>query len=196
MQTYHMFLATHVPVPVHLSTATAVSLDNEAATTSPATMKALQHIDHIFRRALGRSSFGAASGSTSATSIFTRWTLDDIIALATMAFFFLALYLILLAFKLVLGIILLNFARRRYVGMKERERQPYNNPDAKRVGGWGGVEVGDEKRRWIYDDDDKGLKDLKEKEAKGKERERVKEGKGEDGLKRVERYSMAAKRIW
>lgn len=196
MQTYHMFLATHVPMPVPLSTATAVSLDNEAAATSPATMKALQHIDHIFRRALGRSSFGAASSATTASSIFTRWTLDDIIALATMAFFFLALYLILLAFKLVLGIILLNFARRRYVGMKERERQPYSNPDGRRVGGWGVVEVGEEKRRWIYEDDEKGLKDLKEKEAKGKEREKVKEGKGEDGLERVERYSMAAKRIW
>lgn len=195
MQTYHMFVATHVPMPVPLSSATAVSLDNEAAATSPATMKALEQIDHIFRRALGRSSFGAASGASS--SIFTRWTVDDIIALATMAFFFLALYLILLALKLVLGIILLNFARRRYVGMKERERQAYANPEGKRVGGWGVVEVGEEKRRWIYEDDEKGLHSLREKEAKGRAKE-AKEGMvgKEHGLERVERYSMAAKRIW
>jgi hypothetical protein len=103
---------------------------------------------------------------------------------------FLALYLVLLALKLVLGMVLLNFARSRYVGMKERECES-TDTRGRRVGGWGVVEVGEEKRRWIYDDDLDALRDLREREAKGK----AKAGGGMD-LDRVERYAMAAKRIW
>jgi hypothetical protein len=186
MQTYHMFLATHVPIPIP-STATAIALETETRATSTATMQALEHIDHIFRRALGRSSFGIGVEST---SVFSRWSIDDAIALATMIMCFLALYLVLLALKLVLGMVLLNFARSRYVGMKERERES-TDTRGRRVGGWGVVEVGEEKRRWIYDDDLDALRDLREREAKGK----AKAGGGMD-LDRVERYAMAAKRIW
>lgn len=86
------------------------------------------------------------------------------------------------------------------------QREPSNsqtttasNPDfvegARRVGGWGAVEVGEDRRRWIYADDPEGARRLREKE----ERDRV--GKpsssaGGDGIEKVMRYEMAAKRIW
>ena len=184
VQTYHMFLATHMPLPV-ASTATSISVESESTSSSPATTAALQHIDHVFRRALGRSSFGAGGDPGSA---FSWWSIDDIIAFATMAFFFLALYLVLLALKLILGMALLSFARSRYTGMKDRERQG-TETQGKRVGGWGVVEVGEEKRRWIYDDDAEGSRELREREERGRRR-------GEWKLDAVQRYSMAAKRIW
>lgn len=188
MQTYHMLLATHMPMPIPAA-ATAVVLDTDSAATSPATMKALQHVDHIFRRALGRSTFGA--GMDSGT---VPWSMDDFIALATMVIFFLVMFLILLAFKLVLGMVLLSFSRSRYKGMKERERQP-TDTKGKRVGGWGVVEVGEEKRRWIYEDDPEALRELREKEAKAKAKAE-KSAVETDGLDGVGRYMMAAKRIW
>ena len=187
MQTYHMLLATHMPMPI-ASPATSISVDSEAAATSPATIAALQHIDYVFRRALGRSSFGAGAEPSSS---FSWWSIDDVIALATMVIFFLALYFVLLAFKLILGMALLSFARNRYKGMKERERQDVYT-HGKRVGGWGVVEVNEDKRRWIYDDDSDGLRELREREERGR---KVKE-KGEIKLDGVQRYSMVAKRIW
>ncbi|GAB7349446.1 hypothetical protein MBLNU459_g8551t1 [Dothideomycetes sp. NU459] len=187
VQTYHMFIATHMPLPI-ASTATALAVESASAETSPATTAALAHIDQIFRKALGRSSFGAGSEPTSA---FSWWSLDDVIALATMLVFFLVLYFFLLAFKLVLGMCLLSFSRSRYRGMKEREMQSYDG-GGRRVGGWGVVEVDEDKRRWIYDDDEEGLRSLREREAKAKE----KASKGELKLDGVGRYMMAAKRIW
>ena len=90
--------------------------------------------------------------------------------------------------------------------MKAREAESAS-VDSKRVGGWGVVETGDERRRWIYRDDEEGLRRVREREkerekereggkdkeggAKGKEKER--EGKGLAG---VERYAMVGKRIW
>ena len=189
MQTYHMFIATHMPLPIP-SSATGISLDSsEAAATSPATTAALAHIDHVFRRALGRSSFGGNGGE--GASIFSWWSVDDLIALFTMAFFFLALYLVLLVLKLVLGMALLSFARNRYKSMKERERQVVDIP-GKRVGGWGVVEVGEEKRRWIYEDDPDALRELRERDERG----RKKAERGEVKLDAVQRYGMVAKRIW
>jgi hypothetical protein len=187
IQTYHMFLATQMPMPIP-SFATSVSVDSEAASTSPATMAALQHIDYVFRRALGRSSFGAGGEPSSS---FSWWSIDDVIAFVTMLIFFLALYLVLLAFKLVLGMTLLSFARSRYKGMKERERQVVDT-HGKRIGGWGVVEVNEDKRRWIYEDDPDGIRELREREDRGR---KVKE-KGEIKLDGVQRYSMVAKRIW
>ncbi|KAI7157840.1 DUF747-domain-containing protein [Hortaea werneckii] len=188
IQTYHMFLATHVPIPIP-SVATAVSVENEAAATSPATKAALQHIDQVFRRAIGRSSFGAGADPTSA---FSWWSIDDVIALATMIIFFLALYLVLLACKLLLGMLLLSCARSRYKGMKERERM-VTSTEGRRAGGWGVVEINDDKRRWIYDDDPDGLQELREKEERGRKQNRSEKGDRLDG---VDRYMMAAKRIW
>lgn len=61
------------------------------------------------------------------------------------------------------------------------------------------MEVDDSKRRYIYADDQEGLKKLKEKEEKEKEKN-VKESKGEGngigGMEHVTRYEMVAKRIW
>ncbi|KAI7568390.1 DUF747-domain-containing protein [Hortaea werneckii] len=188
IQTYHIFLATHVPIPIP-SVATAVSVENEAAATSPATKAALQHIDQVFRRAIGRSSFGAGADPTSA---FSWWSIDDVIALATMIIFFLALYLVLLACKLLLGMLLLSCARSRYKGMKERERM-VTGTEGRRAGGWGVVEISDDKRRWIYDDDPDGLQELREKEERGRKQNRSEKGDRLDG---VDRYMMAAKRIW
>jgi hypothetical protein len=190
MQTYKMFLAAHMPLPLP-SSATGISIDtSEAAATSPATTAALQHIDNVFRRALGGSSFGI--GSSTSTSAFSWLNLDDVIALATMLLFFLALYLILLALKLVLGMALLSFARNRYKGMKEREREVMDT-QGKRVGGWGVVEAGEEKRQWIYQDDPEGLRNLRERDERGRKKAEKPETVNLDG---VIRYGMVAKRIW
>ncbi|KAF2135535.1 uncharacterized protein K452DRAFT_239210 [Aplosporella prunicola CBS 121167] len=191
IQTYHMFLATHMPLPIP-STATAIAVDESSATSSPATTAALAHIDHIFRRALGRSSFGAGVvGVDGATGGFSWWSLDDVIAFATMLVVFLAAYFVLLLFKLVLGMCLLSFARSRYHGMKEREKMVVTT-DGKRLGGWGVVEVEDDKKRWIYADDPEGYRMNREREQKGKEKDK----KGGEDLGLVQRYSMVAKRIW
>lgn len=83
------------------------------------------------------------------------------------------------------------------------------NPDihtvegGRRVGGWGVVEVDDAKRRWIYLDDPEGLKQLKERESRNKDRSAGKSSgsgtasSGKDlGFEGVMRYEMVAKRIW
>ena len=88
--------------------------------------------------------------------------------------------------------VLLSFARNRYRGMKAREHES-SLAEGKRVGGWGVVEVGEEKRRWIYVDDEAALRKLREREERGRERE--KEG-GEKAFEGVKRYSMVGKRIW
>lgn len=186
VQTYHMFLATHMPLPLP-STATSLSVDS--ATASPATTAALQHIDQMFRRALGRSTFGAGDPTLTPEQSNT-WSTDDIIAFITMLVFFLILFLALLAFKLVLGMCLLSFARRRYKGMKERENTS-THADGRRVGGWGVVEVDEDKRRWIYKDDPDAARKLRERERDARERKG-----GDESFGSVSRYSMAAKRIW
>lgn len=184
-----MFLATHVPLPIP-STATSVSVESA---TSPATTAAFARIDEIFRRALGRSSFGAgATGVPEADAGFRWWDVDDLIAIATMVAFFGVCYLFLLAAKLVLGMFLLSFARQRYKMMKEREKGNVET-EGRRVGGWGVVEVDEEKRRWIYQDDDKGLEKIRMRDDKAKKEAR--EGKMPD-LTHVDRYAMVAKRIW
>ncbi|GME23633.1 Membrane proteinTapt1/CMV receptor [Neofusicoccum parvum] len=191
IQTYHMFLATHMPLPIP-SSATSLSVESSQATSSsPATTAALAHIDHIFRRALGRSSFGA--GGNNPSTVWHLWSLDDAIAFTTMIVVFLVAYFVLLAFKLVLGMCLLGFARSRYKGMKEREKM-VTTTDGKRVGGWGVVEVEDDKKRWIYADDADGLRALRDREAKTREREE--KGGGAGRLEGTSRYSMVAKRIW
>ncbi|KAI4750374.1 DUF747-domain-containing protein [Aureobasidium sp. EXF-3400] len=191
VQTYHMFIATHMPLPMP-STATSIALESASGETSPSTTAALAHIDQIFRRALGRSSFGAGADAVTGASSWSFWTIDDAIALGTMLVFFLIIYLILLAFKLLLGMLLLSFSRTRYRKMKMQEHKKQNfDTQGRRVGGWGAVEVDEDKRRWIYEDDPEGLKNLRDREAKGKEK-----AKGELKLDGVDRYMMAAKRIW
>ena len=190
VQTYHMFLATHMPSPLPSS---ATSITVESATTSPATTAALQHIDQLFRRAVGRSTV-EMGGPTIQSISDLFWPTDDIIAFATMLIFFLVLFLALLALKLVLGMCLLSFARHRYKGMKQREKAPIH-AEGRRVGGWGVVEVDEDKRRWIYADDPEGAKKLREREIANKEKEARLEREGES-FDKVARYEMITKRIW
>ncbi|KAB8293777.1 hypothetical protein EYC80_009262 [Monilinia laxa] len=183
-QTYHMFLATHLPPPLP-STATSLSVES-----SPATTAALEHFDTIVRKALGRSTFGLPNPNST-----TPWYLpstDDVIASLTMIVFFLGAFFVLLACKLVLGMLLLKFARNRYRTMKKREHRSYET-GGKRVGGWGMVEVDDDKKRWIYDDDPETLKKLRDKERLARDKEKV--GAVND-FSKISRYEMAAKRIW
>jgi hypothetical protein len=204
VQTYHMLIATHMPLPIVPSTATELAAASSSGDeTLPSTTAALAHIDQIFRRALGRSSFGgggSADALAGGLSSWRFWTVDDAIALGTMLVVFLIIYLILLALKLLLGMLLLSFARTRYRKMKVQEEQQQQqkkkqhqdfDTHGRRVGGWGAVEVGEDNRRWIYEDDAEGLKNLRDREAKGREK-----AKGELKLDGVDRYMMAAKRIW
>lgn len=188
VQTYHMFLATHMPAPIP-SSATSISLDSEMNESSSVIMAALHNFDKVLRRALGRSTFGA--GNEAGSSFAAWWSLDDFIALATMVIFFLVAYLILLALKLMLGMMLLTYARNRYRDMKVREEQSVDT-HGRRVGGWGTTEVNEDKRRWIYEDDPEALANLKEKESRG----RQKADKAPLKLDNVDRYTMVAKRIW
>ncbi|KAL7271565.1 hypothetical protein RUND412_005663 [Rhizina undulata] len=178
LQTYHMFLATHVPLPIPSIT---TSLDESHA--SAATTDALANFDAIIRRALGRSSFG---GNTDPTTSST----DDLIAAATLVLFFLGFFLVFLAVKLVLGIFLLGFARQRYKGMKERQQIPIMT-GARRVGGFGLIEVTDDQRKLIYEDDPEGERQVREREKAQTAREM-----NPEGLEGVTRYAMVAKRIW
>ncbi|ORY08520.1 eukaryotic membrane protein family-domain-containing protein [Clohesyomyces aquaticus] len=194
IQTYHMFIATHMPLPFP---STATSLTTESTTTSsPATTAALQHIDQIFRRALGRSTFGAGTAATATQPWYTfwKWDLDDFIAFSTMTLVFLVAYLCFLAIKLILGMVLLSWARNRYSGMKEREGMNVET-GGKRIGGWGVVDVDEEKRRWIYNDDAEGLRNLRERDEKQRKKEEREREMG-TSFGHVSRYAMVAKRIW
>lgn len=73
--------------------------------------------------------------------------------------------------------------------MKKREHQSYG-AEGRRLGVGGMTEVDDDKKRWIYDDDQEHLRKMKEKEKIAKE----KSEKGQDYGK-ISRYEML-KRIW
>jgi hypothetical protein len=180
-----MFLATNLPAPIP-STATELS-----ATASPATTAALEHFDNIIRKALGRSALGIPDPTST-----TPWYLpsaDDAIAAVAMLVFFLGAFFVLLACKLVLGMLLLRFARNRYRNMKNKEHASYDT-GGRRLGGWGMVEVDEAKRRWIYDDDPEALRNLREKERAYKEKQ-DKEGPAGQDFGKISRYEMV-KRIW
>lgn len=85
--------------------------------------------------------------------------------------------------------------------MKQREHSgnpSYYVDGGRRLGGWGVVEVDEDKRRVIYEDDPAGLQALRAREAKDKaKKEQEKDrGFGAEGLEKVKRYEMVAKRIW
>ena len=192
IQTYHMFLATHAQPPLP-SSSTSLSVEDLAATSllPTATSAALARLDTLFRRALGRSSFPTAQNVP-----FSVWNPDDFTALLTRILLFLLAYLLLLILKLITGMTLLAFARHRYKSMKEREAEPVH-AEGKRVGGWGVVEVDEDKRRWIYGDDVSGLGELRLREKELKERERRNgDGNLEERLAGVKRWGMVGKRIW
>jgi Eukaryotic membrane protein family len=182
LQTYQMFVATHIPSPI-ISTATSLSLEEEAAgSSSPATTAALQHFDNILRSAIGRSSFSGGSSLS--------WT-DDVAAYMAMFIFFLGVFFVLLALKLVLGMVLLSAARARYMSMSKREHVVVDT-GMKKIGGWGTVDITEDKRSWIYKDEPETAKRLRERDAKDRE----KSAKPEVNLDGVTRYAMVAKRIW
>ena len=159
VQTYKMFMAAWVPSTPASSSASLASIH-----------------EHYSSSARG------AMPMTTSTAFISR-SLDEIIAFIpnslktssvvthmTTLLLFLLFFLILLAVKLVLGMLLLSFARSRYRSMKLRERNPiYHVEGGRRVGGWGVVEVDDDKKRWIYDDDPQGHKGWKDREEKGQE---------------------------
>ncbi|KAF2689982.1 DUF747-domain-containing protein [Lentithecium fluviatile CBS 122367] len=191
IQTYHMFIATHMPPPYPFPS-TSTSLADTPTTSSPTTTAALAHIDQIFRRALGRSALPASPNSPWYSP--SSWTLDDLIAGATMLIVFLIAYLFFLAFKILLGMFLLTLARERYRGMKEREKVN-TETGGKRLGGWGTVDVDEEKRKWIYNDDPEGLRGLRERDEKARGKEERERERG-TSFGHVSRYAMVAKRIW
>lgn len=176
LQTYQMFLATHVPLPLPSATTSLSESD-----VSPVTTAALANFDAILRRALGGSPFGGSTGSSPESSS------DNLFAIAMLLIFFLGFFLVCLAVKLVLGICLLTFARKRYKGMKERAGMNFMT-GARKVGGFGLIDVSDDQKKWIYADDPAGERAMKERESRPLPRE--------INLDDVKRYSMAAKRIW
>ncbi|KAI0113491.1 DUF747-domain-containing protein [Daldinia grandis] len=198
IQVYHMFLATHINPPIPTST-TELSVESSTP-SSPAMIAALEHLDTLLRNALGRAVYGNPYGS-SQTRSFLAFSSDDAIALLTMIIFFFLAWIVLLIVKLLLGMALLRYSKERYAVMKRKEhavavgKAEYDNfsQPGKRVGSWGAVEVGDDRRKWIYEDDKEGLKKMRERERKTEEK--FKE-KGDDGLSKVMRYEMVAKRIW
>ncbi|KFX99338.1 hypothetical protein O988_03927 [Pseudogymnoascus sp. VKM F-3808] len=185
VQTYHMFIATHFPPPL-ASTATSISLES-SATASPATTAAMEHLDILIRKALGRSTYGTDPLVERTWQLFDS---DDIISFIAMAAFFLGAFLALLSCKLVLGMLLLRYSRRRYESMNMRENMGLDTK-GKRLGGLGMVELGEEKRNIIYEDDPEGGKQLKEREKKWAE-----QVKQQTDFDKVTRYEMVAKRIW
>lgn len=170
---------------------------------------ALDRLDHIIRHALGRSVYGFEGDAGNATIAGMRrfswaaWSTDDAIALVTMLSVVFIVWLMLLIVKLFLGMLLLRYSRDRYARMKRKEHavatgkaeRDQFDAKGKRVGGFGAVELGDERRRWIYADDPEGLKKARERERKMEEK-REKGGDGERSLEGVMRYEMVAKRIW
>ena len=198
-----MFLATHSPSPPSPSLATSLTEDYADPQATPAIKAALQHIDRLFKRAIfgPDSVIGGATADTPLSfsipflSSVDNYlpTLDALLTHLTTVVFFSLLFLVLLSLKLLLGMALLSLARRRYAGMKAREKES-STADSKRFGGWGMVETGDERRKWIYEDDPEGLRRVREREEKdGKGGEGRKEGRKLDS---VERYAMVGKRIW
>jgi hypothetical protein len=178
VQTYHMYLATRMssPLPQSSSVATSIAVPAPTALFPPSISSFLHKL----------------IPNTTAHLPFTPISSDTLLTLLTSVLVFLLSYLTLLALKLLLGMGLLHFARNRYRGMKEREGRSFH-AEGRRVGGWGVVEVDDDKKRWIYADDPDGLKKGKERETHAR-RQAAAEGGGD--LSNVDRYSMVAKRIW
>ncbi|KAK9440585.1 DUF747 domain-containing protein [Metarhizium brunneum] len=201
IQTYHMFLATHVPMPIPPSTQTSLT-EESAVPSSPAMIAALSRFDALIRDSLGRATYGYPYGSPLNSRPWYSWTSDDLIAALTMVVVFFIVFLVLLILKLLLGMVLLQYSRNRYAKMKQKEslvalgkaeRESYD-ATGRRVGGRGDVEVTDDKARWIHADKSEGLKGGK---GPGGKKSDDKGGKKPDGdYMGVARYEMVAKRIW
>ncbi|WYZ41119.1 hypothetical protein EsH8_V_000014 [Colletotrichum jinshuiense] len=197
VQTYHMFLSTRIPTPLPESTQTSLSVES-ATPSSPVMVAALDRLDTLLRDALGRAVYGYPYGEPSVRSwAWWTWTSDDVIAAVTMIVVFFIAFLVLLIIKLLLGMILLRYSRNRYANMKRKEHmvatgqeeREYYDAKGKRIGGYGHIEVTEERRRWIHADEKEGLKG-------GKGRTQKPEKPQEGDYNGVHRYEMVTKRIW
>jgi hypothetical protein len=204
VQTYQMFLAALVPQHPSSTAMEATSLSSihshyvpsPIPSASPLTFATIlpvsaAHVSAFFRALLEN----AIPSPAQSVRIFT------VVLLLTG-------FVVLLILKLLLGMVLLAFARSRYRKMKKSEAEKkeshsrqsgessaprareFDVEGSQRVGGWGVVEVGDEKRKMIYADDPDGLRRVKEKEEKDKGKEK------EFNVDHVQRYEMIAKKIW
>ncbi|KAH8126911.1 DUF747-domain-containing protein [Trichoderma asperelloides] len=199
IQTYHMLLSAHVPMPLPISTQTSLT-EASATPSSPAMIAALNRFDTLIRDSLGRATYGYPYDHPLNSRPWYRFTSDDVIAAVTMVVVFFIIFLVLLILKLLLGMVLLKYARNRYAKMKQKEAQvaagqaEWDNYKASgiRVGGFGEVEVTEDKRRWINADPTEGLKKKKKKKG-GDDR---KETNVEGDYQGVFRYDMVEKRIW
>ncbi|KAK5996580.1 Endoplasmic reticulum membrane protein 65 [Cladobotryum mycophilum] len=200
IQTYHMLLSAHVPMPFPVSTQTSLT-EESAVPSSPAMTAALNRLDALIRDSLGRATYGYPYGSPLNSRPWYSLTSDDVIAALTMVVVFFIIFLVLLILKLLLGMVLLQYARNRYAKMKNKEAlvaagkaewENYNG-QGKRIGGYGHVEVGEDRSRWVNADATEGLK-----RNKGGKRASAEDKKGaQDGdYQGVFRYEMVEKRIW
>ncbi|KAH0522788.1 hypothetical protein TsFJ059_006579 [Trichoderma semiorbis] len=196
IQTYHMLLSAHIPMPLPISTQTSLT-EASATPSSPAMIAALNRFDSLIRDSLGRATYGYPFDHPLNSRPWYIWTSDDVIAAVTMVVVFFIIFLVLLILKLLLGMVLLKYARNRYAKMKHKEalvaagKAEIDNYKASgvRVGGFGEVEVTEDKRRWINADVNEGLK----KRKKGDD----KKGAAPEGdYQGVFRYDMVEKRIW
>ncbi|KAL4932842.1 eukaryotic membrane protein family-domain-containing protein [Aspergillus undulatus] len=218
VQTYQMFLAALLPQSPPFSPSSSVAVETTSLATihsqyvpagpvpspPPITLGTIfpataAHAEAWFRRALAN----AMPSPAHSVYIFT-------VVLVLTGF------VLLLILKLLLGMLLLTCARFRYKSMKQREAERAapvsssatpNIPEgsepprgrehavegARRVGGWGAVEVNEDSRRWIYLDDPDSLRKLKEKEKEAQKKSLLSD---DLHLDHVQRYEMAAKRIW
>lgn len=159
---------------------------------------AFEQLDTLIRHALGRAVYPHESSEDRPWWSFSS---DDVIALLTMLVVFFLTWIVLLIVKLLLGMLLLRYSHQRYTAMKLKEhaiatgKAEYENfsQPGQRVGAFSAVEIGDDRRKWIYEDDAEGLKRMRDRERKTQEKFRE---ASDDGLAKVVRYEMVAKRIW
>ncbi|KAL7931613.1 eukaryotic membrane protein family domain-containing protein [Trichoderma chlorosporum] len=196
IQTYHMLLSAHIPMPLPISTQTSLT-EASATPSSPAMIAALNRFDSLIRDSLGRATYGYPYDDALNSRPWYKWTSDDVIAAVTMVVVFFIIFLVLLILKLLLGMVLLKYARNRYAQMKHNEalvaagKAELDSYKASgvRAGGFGQVEVSEDKRRWINADAAEGLK----RRNKGDDK---KAAAPEGDYNGVFRYDMVEKRIW
>lgn len=204
VQTYQMFLAALVPQhpsSTAMETTSLSSIHHNYApspipSAPPLTLATIlpasaAHVSAFFRTLLEN----AIPSPAQSVHLFTGILL-------------LTVFVVLLIVKLLLGMVLLAFARSRYRKMKGLETEKrdshsrhsgetgaprareFDIEGSQRFGGWGCVEVGEEKRGLIYADDPDGLRRIKEKEERDKSKDQ------ELNIDYVQRYEMIAKKIW
>lgn len=211
LQVYNMFLSTHLPPPSQTTSTMDLSVESSSSPSSPAMTAALEHLDTLIRNALGRTVYGDGSGVPAQSRPFWSYTSDDMIALVTKVVFFFLAWVVLLIVKLLLGMVLLHFSRKRYTEVKlrehlvatgKKEREMHSQPGVKRIGGHGTIELGDDRRKRIYEDDKEGLERMRTRERKMEEKNAAPPlgsatPSDVEGLEKVVRYEMGpSKRIW